>query len=38
VKPSEFAHAARTTGSGETLEIVLAGRGGFAARLVPAVK
>ncbi|MFT3830483.1 MAG: glycoside hydrolase family 97 catalytic domain-containing protein [Opitutaceae bacterium] len=37
-KPSEFAHAARTANAGETLELTLAGRGGFAAKLVPAAQ
>lgn len=34
-KPDAFAHVARGASAGETLEIVLSGRGGFAARLVP---
>ena len=34
-KPSELAHAARPATAGETLALRLAGRGGFAAKLVP---
>jgi alpha-glucosidase len=33
--PAEFAHVAREVGAQDELEIRLAGRGGFAARLTP---